>query len=211
VVTGAASGIGAKTSVLLVAHGAQVAVGFYPGHPYEPADVVARITAAGGTAIALPVDVSDPASVRELVSACTDRLGAADIAIANAGVVTKLASEEADAAELHAVLDVDLLGVQYLFAATVPAMRERSWGRLLATSSTSGHVYGWAQRAAYCAAKAGVVGLVKTYAAEFGHYGLTAEACFVSSTGVRCSLRTIRTPSRHGAISPGLRVGEATG
>jgi 3-oxoacyl-[acyl-carrier protein] reductase len=176
VVTGAASGIGAQTAVLLAEHGARVAVGYLPGDRFEPGEVVTRIAAAGGTAIALPVDVSDPASVRELVSECSDRLGAPDIAIANAGIVTKCPSEKAGPAELRAVLDVDLLGVQYLFAAAVPAMRERGWGRLLATSSTSGHVYGWAQRAAYCAAKAGVVGLVKTYAAEFGQDGITANA-----------------------------------
>lgn len=176
VVTGAASGIGAETAVLLAAHGASVAIGYHPGHPHQPADVVARISAAGGTAVALPVDVSDPASVRDLVSACCDRLGVPGIAIANAGIVTRCASDQAGPADLQAVLEVDLLGVQYLFAATVPGMRERGWGRLLATSSTSGHVYGWAQRVAYCAAKAGVVGIVKTYAAEFGQHGITANA-----------------------------------
>jgi 3-oxoacyl-[acyl-carrier protein] reductase len=176
VVTGAASGIGAETAVLLAEHGARVALGYHPGHRFDPGEVVTRISAAGGTAIALPVDVSDPASVRELLSECSDRLGVPDIAIANAGTVTKCATEQVGPAELHAVLGVDLLGVQYLFAGAVPGMRERGWGRLLATSSTSGHVYGWAQRAAYCAAKAGVVGLVKTYAAEFGPDGITANA-----------------------------------
>jgi 3-oxoacyl-[acyl-carrier protein] reductase len=195
VVTGAASGIGAETAVLLAAHGARVAIGYYPGHRHEPGSVVARISASGGTAIALPVDVSDPDSVCELVSSCGDRLGAPDIAVANAGIVTRCPSDQAGAAELRAVLDVDLLGVQYLFAATVPAMRERGWGRLLATSSTSGHVYGWAQRAAYCAAKAGVVGLVRTYAAEFGQHGVTANAV---APGV------VRTPM---SLDPELSLG----
>jgi len=176
VVTGGASGIGAATAAMLASQGARVCVGYHPAHPHQPAEILEQISRGGGTAVAHPVDVSDPGSVVALVSSCRERLGDPDIAIANAGIVGTGAAEKVGAGELRAVLDVDLLGVQLLFAATVPGMRQRGWGRLLATSSTSGHVYGWIGHAAYCAAKAGIVGLVKAYAAEFGQYGVTANA-----------------------------------
>jgi 3-oxoacyl-[acyl-carrier protein] reductase len=67
-------------------------------------------------------------------------------------------------------------GVHNLFAITAPSMVERGWGRLIATSSISGYRYGWENHAAYCAAKAAVSGLIRTYAVEFAAGNVTANA-----------------------------------
>jgi 3-oxoacyl-[acyl-carrier protein] reductase len=111
-----------------------------------------------------------------MVDAVRAGFGPVDIAVANAGIANASPTTNGVDATFDKVIATDLHGVHDLFAATVPAMAERGWGRLIATSSISGFQYGWENHAAYCAAKAAVVGLVRTYAVEFASSGVTANA-----------------------------------
>jgi 3-oxoacyl-[acyl-carrier protein] reductase len=176
IVTGAGSGIGAAVAREFSRAGMRVMLGFAPGDPRGVEASVAEILAAGGQARAHPADVGVAAEVEGLVEACCEEFGPPDVVLANAGLATRTPTEKADPAAFERLLAVNLLGAHHLFRAALAPMRERGWGRLLATSSTSGHLYGWPDHAAYCVAKAGLVGLVRTYAAEYGGFGITANA-----------------------------------
>lgn len=80
-------------------------------------------------------------------------LGPPDIVVANAGVATRHPTTHMSPADFAAIVAVNLGGVQHLFGAVIAGMCDRGGGRLLATSSTSGVLYGWSGHAAYCAAK----------------------------------------------------------
>jgi 3-oxoacyl-[acyl-carrier protein] reductase len=123
-----------------------------------------------------PCDVADRADISTLVDRAAATLGPVDIAVANAGIATASATAAGVDEAFERVVATDLHGVHGLFAGAVQTMSERGWGRLIATSSTSGHLYGWDDHAAYCAAKAAVVGLIRTYACELGAHGVTANA-----------------------------------
>jgi 3-oxoacyl-[acyl-carrier protein] reductase len=122
------------------------------------------------------VDVTKSAEVDALVARAVDELGGLHIVVANAGIARRVALRDLDDANWNKVLDVDLNGVWRCFRAALPHMQQAKFGRLIATSSVAGTVSAWPQHSHYSAAKAGLVGLVKSLAVEFGAYGITANA-----------------------------------
>jgi SDR family mycofactocin-dependent oxidoreductase len=130
-------------------------------------------------------DVRDRAALAAAVSACEAHFGGLDVAIAAAGVVAggvplwKVPEEQE-----RAVLDVNLGGVVNLAHAAIPALLRRPTprsGRFLAVASAAA-TKGLPMLAAYCAAKAGVAGLIRALAAELGGTGVTANAVSPGST-----------------------------
>ena len=195
VVTGAARGIGAATVLALASHGWSVLAvdraGDDPDLPYPMAtgaelDAVAdRAAGAGGQVAGYRADVRDRAAIAAAVAAAEERWGGLDAAIAAAGVIAGgVPLWELPAAQEQAVLDIDLGGVISLARAAVPAMLRRPEprsGRFIAVASAAA-TRGLPMLAAYCAAKAGVAGLVRALAAELGGTGVTANAVSPGST-----------------------------
>jgi 3-oxoacyl-[acyl-carrier protein] reductase len=175
-ITGAASGIGAATAKIFAEAGADVALAYYPpdGHDIRP--VVAAVEAAGRRAITAPVDVCSTADVEALVRAAESEFGAVHIVVANAGIARTVNLADLDDVAWNSLMEVDLHGAWRCFRAAIPSMQREKYGRLLATSSVAGTVSGWPEHSHYAAAKAGLVGLVKSLAVEFGAYGITANA-----------------------------------
>lgn len=175
-ITGAASGIGAATAKILAEAGADVALAYYPpdGHDIRP--VVAAVEASGRRAITAPVDVSSTADVDALVKAAESEFGAVHIVVANAGIARTVSLADLDDTAWNSVMEVDLHGAWRCFRAAIPSMQREKYGRLIATSSVAGTVSGWPEHSHYAAAKAGLVGLVKSLAVEFGADGITANA-----------------------------------
>jgi len=103
-------------------------------------------------------------------------LGRLDVVVANAAIARDVPSAELDDERFAHLLDVDLTGIFRCFRAAIPLMLEAGWGRLLATSSVAGAAVGWSRHAHYTAAKAGIVGLVRTLAVELGPHGITVNA-----------------------------------
>jgi 3-oxoacyl-[acyl-carrier protein] reductase len=212
-VTGAASGIGAATALRLARQGAAVLLTHYPDAPREVHDVTRAIAEGGGRAHAHAADVSRPEQVVELVEVCAKRLAAPDIVVASAGVVRRTPIGGASQDAFDEVMAVNLGGVHHVFEHTAPAMRERGWGRLVAISSITGHLYGWPDHAAYCAAKAAVVGLMRTYALEFAADGVTANAIVPGPVRSPQSLDPVNSLGEAGLAAvatriPAGRVGE---
>lgn len=193
-VTGAARGIGAATVRALAADGwAVLAVdiaGDDPVLPYrmgtraELDSLVASLD-AGDRVVAHVADVRDVGALQAAVAEAERRWSGLDAAIGAAGVVAGGGTAwELSLAQEQAVLDVNLGGVMNLARAAVPALLRRPeprTGRFLAVASAAA-VRGFPNLAAYCAAKAGVVGFVRALAAELGTTGVTANAVSPGST-----------------------------
>jgi 3-oxoacyl-[acyl-carrier protein] reductase len=175
-ITGAASGIGAATARVFAEAGANVALAWYPPDGHDVGLVKDAVAKAGGRCIAVEVDVRKTADVDAIVAQAVAEFGSLDIVVANAGIARKVALEDLDDEAWNMVIDVDLNGAWRCFRAALPHMRRARYGRLIATSSIAGTVQAWPAHPHYTAAKAGLVGLIKTMAVEYGPDGVTANA-----------------------------------
>ena len=171
-VTGAAAGIGEATVRRFRAEGAHVVgVDADPSYP----GVVA--------------DVTDPEQVAEAVRAA----GELDVCVANAGVSLMQPFLDGELSSWERVLRVNLLGVMVTFREAARAMP--SGGRLLATASIAG-LHGESQASAYCASKAGVIGLVRALSVELAPRGFTVNAVAPGQIETAMSSGDLETVSR---------------
>jgi SDR family mycofactocin-dependent oxidoreductase len=208
VVTGAGRGIGAATVLGLATAGWSVlAVDIArddPALPYPmagPGDLAAvtqqaaRLARSAEHVCSMTADVRDPDAMRAAVAQAEARWGGVDAAIAAAGVIGGGVPQwQLPAEQERAVLDVDLAGVLNLARAAVPALLRRPEprsGRFLAVASAAAS-RGLPMLAAYCAAKAGVAGLVRALAAELGDSGVTVNAVSPGSTATAMLTETAR-------------------
>ncbi len=169
-VTGASKGIGAAAARHLAASGARVVLGARDVDAC--AAVAVEITAAGGVALAVALDVSDDASVEAAVRSAEDRFGSLDLAFNNAGTQGPSAPlHEQDPAEVARILDVNLLGVFRCLRHEVPAMLRAGGGVVLNTASVGGTVAA-PGIGPYCASKHAVVGLSRSAAADYARQGI---------------------------------------
>jgi 3-oxoacyl-[acyl-carrier protein] reductase len=173
VITGAASGIGAATAVALAQAGYRIGIGSYPGDPHDPGKTLAAVQEVGSNGAVIDVDVRDTASVNGFVADAMARWGRIDTAIANAGILRAAPFGAMTDEQWNDVLQVDLHGVMRTARAAVPHLG--AGGSIVAVSSIAGGVYGWGEHAHYATAKAGVIGLVRSLAVEFGPRGIRAN------------------------------------
>jgi 3-oxoacyl-[acyl-carrier protein] reductase len=174
IVTGAASGIGRALAVHYARRGVRTVIGTFPGDPHDPAETLRQVEAAGGKAVIHEVDVRSTDQVEAFAQRAVDEFGRLDYAVANAGILRNAALAELSDERWHDMLDVDLTGV--LRTLRSGSIRMGEGGALVAVSSIAGGVYGWAEHAHYAAAKAGVLGLVRSVAVELGPRQIRANA-----------------------------------
>ncbi|MFC4000235.1 SDR family NAD(P)-dependent oxidoreductase [Prauserella oleivorans] len=163
VVTGGAQGIGAATAERLAADGAAVAV-------LDVADtrpVVGRITAAGGTAIGVPGDVTSETAWAHALERCHAELGRVDVLVSNAYTVDVRPAHETSVQSWERQLSVNLTGTFLGFTTCLPDLSRNRTGSVVLTSSVHALV-GLPGRPAYAASKAGLTGLARQLAVEYG-------------------------------------------
>lgn len=196
VVTGSGRNIGRAIALALAAEGARVVVN---GHRDRAAvdSVVGEITASGGSAVSVIADVSVPADVERLVREANEAFGVVEIAVSNVGVRRRQAFEEISISDWHDALAVNLHSCFYLAHFTLPAMRERGWGRVIHISGYDGWTGHMDLRAHNVTAKAGMHGLTKAIAREYGRHGITAN------TVAPGAIRTKRDPEQYSHIDVG--------
>lgn len=170
VITGAAMGIGRAYALQLAADGAEVVVADL-GDGEETAELV---RSAGGIATALRCDVSSPDSVAALAETVAG-LGGADILVNNAGIYPMGPFDSISFEDWKRVLSVNLDSVFLMSKALVPHMREQHWGRIICIASGMFHA-GAPGSLHYVASKGGVIGFVRSLAAELGPDGITVNA-----------------------------------
>ncbi len=172
-ITGGAFGIGRATARLFANEGAAVAIADVKLDAAET--VVKEITAHGGRAIAVGVDVGDASQVDRFVDRVVTAFGRLDVMFANAGVAHSAPFLDHPEAEWHRVLRVNLTGVFLCCQAAARRMVAQGGGRIIATASINGF-RGVENLVGYNVAKAGVIELVKTMAVELAQHGVTANA-----------------------------------
>jgi NADP-dependent 3-hydroxy acid dehydrogenase YdfG len=136
-ITGASSGIGEATALLLAAQGAKVVLG--ARGPERLAALAARIAAAGGEVAYAPTDVRQRADVDRLVQLATDRYGQLDVLVSNAGVMPISPLDDLRVSDWEDMVDVNLKGVLYGIAAALPLFRRQGFGHFVNTASTAAH------------------------------------------------------------------------
>lgn len=182
-VTGGSGGLGSAIAVALAEQGAAVAVADLPQRAAQVDGLVAELESRGSRAIAVHLDVRDPATIRAAVEETVRRLGGLDIGVCNAGLNVRKASLQVTEEDWDAVLDVNLRGVFFSAQAMAARMAEPRPGRdeerrkIVMIASIMGLVGSpFGHAAAYCASKAGVVNLARTLAVEWTGFGINVNA-----------------------------------
>ena len=170
IVTGAAQGIGARYAKALAQEGAAVVA----ADIIDAGPVAAEITTAGGQALALKVDVTDPSSVRTMVEQTVKQFGGLTILVNNAAIFAKLALkpfEEIDSAEWDAVMAVNVRGAFECVKAAAPEMRKKQYGKII--NIASGTVLkGTPLFLHYVTSKGAIVAMTRCLARELGEDGI---------------------------------------
>jgi NAD(P)-dependent dehydrogenase (short-subunit alcohol dehydrogenase family) len=165
---GGINGLGFATARKMASHGARVVI--LDLDSAEPGAAAARI---GDGHLGLVADVTDKAACEAAAARALDAFGRIDVLVNNAGITQPVKTLEITAADYDRILDVSLRGTLYMSQAVLPAMRSRQSGSIVCISSVSaqrgGGIFGGPH---YSAAKAGVLGLARAMAREFGGEGI---------------------------------------
>ena len=173
-VTGSSRGIGAEVAIRAASEGATVAV-HYRSDAAAARGIVGKVREAGADADCFDADVTDGADAARLIERVIERFGRIDGLVNNAGLTQVGPFLEIDPAEWDAVIATDLTGAFHTCRAVLPSMVERGSGSIVNVASRLGQI-GVAETAAYSAAKAGLIGLTRSLAREFGPKGIRVNA-----------------------------------
>jgi NAD(P)-dependent dehydrogenase (short-subunit alcohol dehydrogenase family) len=174
ILVGGYGGIGEITSRLLADYGAQLAIA---GRSEEKAKALAaEIARDGGRAIGLRVDLADRESARALVSSCVEELGGIDVLVNLAGIDNEAPAEEFEEEQFRQVVEINLNGAFWLSQAAGRAMIDAGrGGRIIHYSTTRAVAGGRKGFAAYASSKAGLNGLIRQLATEWGKHRIAVN------------------------------------
>ncbi|MGH6946000.1 MAG: 3-hydroxybutyrate dehydrogenase [Kiloniellales bacterium] len=191
-VTGSTSGIGRGIAEALAAQGATLTLNGF-GEAGEIAALCAALAERSGAAVRYsPADMSKPDQVRAMVDESLAAFGRLDILVNNAGIQHVAPLEDFAPERWDAVIAIDLSAAFHAISRALPAMRREGWGRIVNVASAHGLVAS-VEKAAYVAAKHGLVGLTKVVALETAGSGITCNAIcpgWVLTSIVRAQIET---------------------
>jgi 3-hydroxybutyrate dehydrogenase len=175
VITGSTSGIGLAIAEAFAADGYRVVL-----NGFGERDAIERLTLRlrtdfGTEALYYPADLADGAQCAALIEAASSKFGSVDVLVNNAGIQFVAPAESFPAERWDAILAVNLSAAFHTTRSALPGMQQRGWGRILNIASVHGLVAS-VQKAAYVAAKHGLVGLTKVVALENAGRGITCNA-----------------------------------
>ena len=175
VITGAATGIGQAIAITMAREGASVVVD-YVGSPDAPNETVQQIESAGGKALAVAADVSQPDQVANLIAQTVQTFGKLDIFVNNAGIEYKHPITEFPLDQWNKIIAVNLTGpfLCALQAAAKQMLSQGGSGRIINISSIHQDLP-MPTNAPYCASKGGLRMLMRTVAVELGPHGITVN------------------------------------
>ncbi|MDG5494475.1 3-hydroxybutyrate dehydrogenase [Niveispirillum sp. BGYR6] len=175
IVTGSTSGIGLGIARKLAAAGADIMLNGFGDAAEIEAERQAIEADFGVKALYSAADMSKPDQIAAMVASAAQAFGAVDILVNNAGIQHTALVENFPAERWETIIAINLSAVFYGTQAVLPGMKARNWGRIINIASAHGLVAS-AQKAAYVAAKHGVVGLTKVVALETAESGITCNA-----------------------------------
>lgn len=172
-ITGSASGIGKGSALLFAQEGATVIVNDLDMVKGET--TVKEITQAGGKAVFIQADVTDPASVQAMVTEIIEQFGQVDVLFNNAGISGVGALHEVESDLWDRVMNVNIRGVYLPSKYVLPHMMERKSGSIINMSSCVAEI-GLAKRASYSATKGAVLALTKSMQVDYAPYHIRVNA-----------------------------------
>jgi NAD(P)-dependent dehydrogenase (short-subunit alcohol dehydrogenase family) len=199
IITGAGQGIGRAFAKAFAAAGARTVIAELD--ETKAASVAAEILNADGQALAVQTDVTDAASIEEMIEVVVDEFGRIDVLINNAAIFSTLAMrpfEQIPLDEWNDVLRVNVTGAFLCARAVLPAMRRARWGRIInmgsgaVTLGRPGYLH-------YIASKAALVGMSRSMARELGPDGITVNAILPGATFTEIERKTV-TPEQKDRI-----------
>ncbi|MFL6797761.1 MAG: 3-hydroxybutyrate dehydrogenase [Xanthobacteraceae bacterium] len=174
-ITGATGGIGLGIARALAGAGSDIVLNGF-GKREDVAEIEKAIAAEFGVRVSYsPADVAQPQSIAELIDAILERSGRLDIVVNNAGIQHVSALQEFPPERWDAILAINLSAAFHTTRLALPSMLSHKWGRIINIASAHGLV-GSPFKAAYVAAKHGLVGLTKVTALETAELGITCNA-----------------------------------
>lgn len=183
IVTGAGGGLGRAHALALAAHGARVIVNDLGGGKGGAGLVADEILSHGGKAIVDGTNITDFAAVTAMVAAVESRFGGVDVLVNNAGILRDRSFAKMEIEDFRAVIEVHLMGSVHCTKAVWAGMRDRQYGRIIFTTSSSG-LFGNFGQANYAAAKMALVGLMQTLRLEGEKYDVRVN-CLSPSAATR--------------------------
>ena len=188
IVTGAGRGLGRAHALALAKHGARVVVNDLDAD--AATQVCREIAGLAGEALTDNANVQELVQVEEMVARAITRWGQVDILVNNAGILRDKTFAKIDLADFRLVLDVHVMGSVNCTRAVWLHMKERNYGRVIFTTSSSG-LYGNFGQSAYSAAKMALVGLMQTLALEGSRYGIHVN-CLAPSAATQMTNDLLR-------------------
>ena len=170
-VTGSTSGIGLGIAIGLAKQGVNIMLNGFG----EKDEALAQIKSYGVEVDYHGADMSKPAEIEELIKQTEKRFGSLDILVNNAGIQHTANIEDFPVDKWDAIIAINLSSAFHTSRHALPGMKKRNWGRIINIASVHGLVAS-TQKAAYVAAKHGIVGLTKVIALENAHTGITCNA-----------------------------------
>ena len=206
-ITGAASGIGAGTARRFAQEGAKIALADVSAE--EGQKLRSEIEAAGGEAIYVECDVSEPDAVKRAIDTTVEHFGKLDIVFANAGingVWTPI--EELQPEEWDRTLDINLKGTYLTVHFAVPHLKRNGSGSIIITSSVNGtRTFSSPGASAYSSSKAGQVAFMKMIALELGRHGIRCNAICPGAIKTNIEQRTAHRNTEQLGIEVELPAG----
>lgn len=200
IVTGAGRGIGKEIALTLARRGIDIAVVDYSDEE-KVSDTMAELSALGITARYYKCDVSSFSDAKAAADAVVKDFGRVDILVNNAGVTRDTMLMRMEEGDWDKVLDVNLKGSFNMIRHVSPYMVRKRFGRIVSISSVVG-MMGNAGQANYSASKAGIIGLTKSVAKEFGGRNITANA--VAPGFVQTEMTAVLTAEQVKEMSKGI-------
>jgi 3-oxoacyl-[acyl-carrier protein] reductase len=173
-VTGGSRGIGRATATVLAEAGCDVVVNYLQAEG-SAREVVKAVEQTGRRGLAIQADVSAEKEVARLMTAIEAAFGRVDILVNNAGVNPSKPLAELNLRDWQKVIDQNLTSAFLVSQAVLPGMRKRQWGRIIMLSSIAAQT-GGVVGPHYAASKAGLIGLVHSYASLLAKEGITSNA-----------------------------------
>lgn len=173
IVTGGGGGIGRATAAAFAAEGARVVV--VDINPDAAQATVDQVTAAGGTALAAPADVSAEADIKRVVADTVEAFGTVDVVFNNAGIIRRTTVEDITVEEWDRVFAVNVRAIYLMCREVVPIMAAAGGGSIINTGSGWG-LKGGGRAVSYCASKGAVVNLTRALAIDHGPQGIRVNS-----------------------------------
>jgi len=204
IVTGGGSGIGRATAELFAKEGARVLVADYKADSAR--EVAQGITSAGGEALFVPVDVSDPVQVQRMIDTALEACGGIDILFNGAGILAFGTALDTDEKTWNRVMAINLSGTFWCCKTVLPHLIKRGGGSIINVSSSAGSLDAKGNSVAYVTSKAGVAVMTKAMAIDHAKANVRVNALCPGPTDTPM-LRSVLSPAEMNAFATTFPMG----